>query len=374
MLVHIVPTVPPAVNGLGDYCYKLWEHWPEPKPEWLCLAADVPAEQRESSGLRVSTFTLSRRGLLAALEEAKAETIVLHYVGHAYHAKGCPLWLPQALRTWKARRPATRLIVMFHELYFAPGRPWQTSFWLSPLSHKIMVDLANLANSWVTSSVPAQVKLSSEAKAKPDKGTLIPVGSNVPIAGNPVLIKLWPLCSGGRLKIVVFGLPATRAVALQKHATLLKQLLERSLVESITLVGKSSGNQNEEALVAGFGHEKLWRREYNLSPEGISDVLINQDVGLVATQPNLLTKSGVYAALCAHGIIPLVKEVLGANESIVPMFLVADTCTNDVIEHLSNEQEISDLKQNLRQTNNNFLSWRTIACQWTHVVGNTYDV
>jgi len=119
---HIVPAVPPEFNGLGDYAGQLWRHWPEPRPEWHVAALRVPAGAAEAwPGVAFHPFRPNAESLLEALLESRADVVALHYVGHGYHPKGVPLWLPKALARWKSATGG-RLVTFFHELC-ATGKP-----------------------------------------------------------------------------------------------------------------------------------------------------------------------------------------------------------------------------------------------------------
>ncbi len=373
MLVHIVPAVPPIPNGLGDYCYKLWEHWPAPRPEWSCLAPKVSEDSRRAwPEVGLSPFGLSRAGLRDALGEAKASAVVLHYVGYGYHPKGCPVWLPQALGDWK-RATGGPLTVMFHELY-SKGRPWQTSFWLAPVAKKIVADLAAISDRWVTSCPEYEAGLTAVAGSRPGKGALIPIGANIAPVSEADFGRPWPLAAGRKLKIVIFGLPNTRLWALQAHRNLLARLCEADLVESILLLGKSDGNgkadQETRQIQNQIGHAALWSESGDLTPRRLSETLLSQDIGLVANWPGVLTKSLAYANLCAHGVVPVASLRPGKTASASAPCLRNDDVAPDVcLGQLRDEGAVRTLKEEMRQITRGALGWDSITARWVEVTG-----
>ena len=146
-VVHIAPQLPPAIDGVGDYCWNLWRHWPEPDVRWKFLALhNVPQTRAHWREVEVSGFEANAYSLNRALETAGAETVVLHYVSYGFQPKGVPLWLPETLRRWRegssgksqkqnadderinVRSP--RLITMFHEMY-ARSSPLRSPFWVA---------------------------------------------------------------------------------------------------------------------------------------------------------------------------------------------------------------------------------------------------
>lgn len=381
--VHIVPAVPPAFNGLSDYCYKLWQHWPQPRPAWCALAPNVPPNAQTAwPQVQIASFELGKAGLLEALEQSQPDRLVLHYVGYAYDRKGVPLWLPGALAQWK-RRHQTPLCVMFHELW-SRGSPRQSAFWLQPLTKNIVVQLANLADSWITSSQAAASKLIGEAGADPTCGHIVPIGSAIE-PQNPVdWERPWPLHSGGKLRLAIFGLPSNRAAALRAHRNLLQLLLEEDRLESVALIGKA-GDANEAHAEAELrshltSNAALWREYHDLSPADISIVLAQQHAALTHYPPDLLTKSSVYPAFCLHGLVTICDsrwlfgrpaenaQRLGFQ---VPHLPNEDTQPAATVSALNNATTIRELLAATRETAQNQLSWNSIVGAWLQVTALT---
>src|SRR4051812_30627449 len=101
-LIHIAPQLPPAIDGVGDYCWNLWRHWPEAKPDWTFLIArGAKATSAVWREVEVSEFAPGRSSLVKPLEQSGGETAVLHYVGYGYQPKGIPVWLPGEIERWK---------------------------------------------------------------------------------------------------------------------------------------------------------------------------------------------------------------------------------------------------------------------------------
>ena len=380
-LVHIVPAVPPAFNGLADYSYKLWEHWPQPRPDWKCLSAEVPRGAAELwPQAQIVPFELSKRGLLDGLERAAPSCVVLHYVGYAYHPKGAPLWLPAALREWK-RSSGKRLCVMFHELY-ALGTPRQSAFWLQPWTKKIVVELANLADAWVTSNEDAAARLVHSIGVDTRRGCMVPVGSNIEPATPVDFERVWPLERGEKLRIAIFGLPRTRLAVLNEHQRLLKMLVERDMVRSISLIGQSEAapSQQLRALQARIAPEKsgIWEEYPDLAPAQLSDVLKEHHLSLSRNRPQLLTKSGSYAAACVHGLptvcAPSAPDALplsGLDESShgqMPRLINDDHHAQKAFDMLCDAAAIERLRAEVKYAALHDLNWSSIVRKWSEIV------
>lgn len=217
--VHIVPAVPPAFNGFFDYCYKLWQHWPQPRPAWCALAPNVPP----------------------------------------------------------------------HELW-TRGSPCQSTLWLQPLTKNIVVQLAHLADSWMTSSEVADWKLIGQARADVGCGHIVPIGSAIETQ-TPVDWE-WhcPLNSGGQLRLAIFALPSNRILALRAHRRLLELLIAGNCVESVRMIGKS-GDANtshlERELREQISPTALWHEYHDLAPADISPVLAGCHEALSHYSPDL---------------------------------------------------------------------------------------
>lgn len=371
-LTYIVPSLPPAIGGVGDYCVKLWEHWSEPQSQGCFLITEgAAASQEQWTEVKIADFEKSTTGLISALEAVNAKTVVLHYVGYGFHPKGCPLWLPKALKEWKAVSLERRVVVMFHELY-ATGSILSSNFWVKPIAKKIIRDLILLADLWLTSCLRYQSQLVDEFAANLKKGALIPIGANI-LPLEPVNFdRPWPLARGDKLKVVIFGLSKTRLWALNVHAKLLRSLCERGWVESITLVGTSGLDAKATIKMAQhrayIGHAPLWHEAFDLTASEVSQLLATQDLGLVSNEPDVLTKSTVFASLSAHGVVsvlcgPTNIEQVNLDKSVF-LYDGSSNPTLKCLEKMQNEQEVYQKKQALQTLMQTNLDWKTITLAW----------
>ena len=164
-IIQIVPKLPPAIDGLGDYALNIARqlykdfgvrtHFVVGDPAW------VGAEEIE--GCPVSKVkTRSASNLLALLLNVNAppRVVLLHYVGYGYAKRGCPFWLVKGLENWKRNTNNAQLVTMFHELY-AFGPPWTSSFWLSVFQRNLVERLVQLSDHCVTSNDGYAAKLHS---------------------------------------------------------------------------------------------------------------------------------------------------------------------------------------------------------------------
>lgn len=283
-IVQIVPRVPPPCEGVGSFAQGLaGALLAGPGVDSLLLAAGpgAPGALPEA------------RAFAARLErEAGADPVLLHYAGYGYQPRGCPGWLADGLATWKAggRR---RLVTIFHEVY-ASGPPWRSSFWLSPAQRRLAARLAALSDGRVTSLAFYRRAL---LRLRPGLAVaVLPVFSTV---GEPA--EVLPLAARAR-RLVVFGGPGGRARAYRCHAEVLAEACRALGLEEVWDVGPSAPPGNPgPAEVAG----RPLRRLGELPTAEVGALLAESLAGFVAYPPRFLAKSTVFAAYCAHGMLPV---------------------------------------------------------------------
>lgn len=374
-LVHIAPQLPPAVDGVGDYCHNLWRHWLDRSASWHFLALrGTDASQQHWPEVAIHGFSPNAASLHGTLETAAGHTVVLHYVGYGYQPKGIPLWLPAALAQWKAGGTQRRLVTMFHEMY-ATSSPLRSPFWVMPWARRIMRSLVASSDAWVTSCDAYFDWLVREFAAAPEKGQRIPIGSNIPFTPRATADAPAP---GGQLKLVLFGLPNTRLWALQRHHELMRAMVGAGLVDSILLLGKRDDSPAQTQSLAQFQRAigGQWKTAYDLSPTGLSAKLAASDIGFVANDAGTLTKSGVFAAMAANGVVcvaapskgyqlraPFRDGVLVNDEQPAQRTVLLATC--------GDAARLQTLRSRAMEVSQSELAWPKIAAAWARVLAST---
>lgn len=371
-LVHITPQLPPAIDGVGDYAANLWRHWPTAPRDWKFLVTrGADATRQAWPEVAVREFSLTGSALTAALEESGSEVAVLHYVGYAYQPKGMPVWLPGAIQRWKSAHSNRRLVTMFHEMY-ARSTPLRSPFWVAPFARKIISELVQLSDAWVTSCDRYNNQLINEFSARAELGRMLPIGSNIPLA-----IPIRPSKTiDAKLRIVLFGLAKTRLWALERHWQFLRAMSEAGLMESITLLGKSNEPEDDRAwqsFADKIGGSVPWLKRFDLTNEEISRELVAHDLGLLANEPDVLTKSGVFAALATHGVIPILSA---ASPASLPAFTLDAVFSNDdtgknieaLLAAMRDSPRLERMREQLLKTTADRLAWPRITECWHEVV------
>jgi GT2 family glycosyltransferase len=299
-ILQIVPQLPGTLDGVGDYALNLAR----------ALSAD--------HGLR-TTFLVAARtsvtakdgfpmvsGLDAAASSELAQRhnhVILHYVNYGYQARGVPL----LLRTFVKRlRPQLRgsWVTTFHELY-ASGLPWQSAFWLRPFQVRIAYDMIDAATTCIVSNAPIQQAICAYDRSKPVR--LVPVMSNF---GEPQLSEFgtasprrWVICGG------------TALIARSLHRfEQLRPLIPPVLApEHLDVVG----GRDEVSLTAALDRLKREICVHHYPEVGVglaAEVLRQASFGFIdyfgvgKAWPGMVLKSTAFAALCAHGVVPVLSH------------------------------------------------------------------
>ena len=294
-ILQIVPRLPPAIDGLGDYALNLARqlrqdfgvetHFLVGNPDWIGAT--------ETEGFPVIQLKQrSARTFLSQLPR-KVRTILLHYVGYGYAKRGCPLWLVDGLRRWQSEHLQARLVTMFHEVY-ASGKFWTSAFWLSPLQRNLAARLARLSDACLTSKQRYADILSQLSQGKHPQIPTLPVFSNIGEPQQPP-----PLAERTR-RIVVFGHKNSRSQVYQQCLPVLEQVCKMLEIREIYDIGVPTGLKLSP--VNGVPIEEKGVTEAAV----ISEILLDS-VGSFSNfpLPNNLAKSGVFAAYCCHRLIPI---------------------------------------------------------------------
>jgi hypothetical protein len=302
-LLQIVPHLPGTFDGVGDYA--------------LNLARALSSNHGISTTFLVAgeTSITSREGYrvipgLAAGESAALardhEHVILHYVNYGYQARGVPFLLRAFV---KQLRPQLRgrWVTTFHELY-ASGPPWKSAFWLRPFQVRIAHDMIDASTTCVVSNAPIEEAIHAHDSKK--RVQIVPVMSNF---GEPELTdfhpaspKRWAVCGGTAL--------IARSLRLLEQVC--AQVPQAFAPEHVDVVG----GREESSISAALDRFKQSRPDLSfhhypeVSVDLASDVLRQAAFGFIdyfgagKLWPGMLLKSTAFAALCAHGIIPVLSH------------------------------------------------------------------
>ncbi len=296
-IVQVIPHVDGQADGVRDYALVLaWALRDGHRIPSVFIAGEVTGSRAWHEWEVQGIGQRAPGALLRLLHEyGRHETplaSVLHYVNYGYARRGCPHWLVEDLERWKKESPGSALITVFHELY-AFGPPWRSSFWLSPVQRVLARRLAGLSDAAIT-SLPAYRERLVGWGMDPRRVGLYPVFSTVGELKHPR-----PLTERRR-QLVVFGGSGLRRRLYTEGAVSLRTWLERLGLTEIADIGPPTGLKIEK--LAGVPAREIGPADAAF----ISRTLAESYAGAVAYPLGSLGKSTVFAAYCAHGILPLV--------------------------------------------------------------------
>ncbi|MFM5998459.1 MAG: glycosyltransferase family 1 protein [Dolichospermum sp.] len=300
-VIAIVPRLPPAIDGVGDYAlnlarqlrkdFNIHTHFIVGNSTWQGTS--------EIEGFNVSQVTDNSANILVNVlsNYHSSSPVLLHYVGYGYAKRGCPIWLVDGLQRWKSLYPKSNLVTMFHELYASGYPPWTSSFWLSPLQKSLAVRLTQLSDRCITNRQDCANTLNQLTRFSKPEIIIQPVFSNI---GE---LKEIPLFSQRSRNIVIFGHPNSKKQVYQQCIKQLEQTCQTLKIKMIYDIGKPTGL--ELSSIKGIPIEEMGV----MTSEEISCILTNSIAAFMNfPPPEQLAKSGIFAAYCAHGLVSVMTS------------------------------------------------------------------
>jgi hypothetical protein len=296
-IIQIVPRLPPAIDGVGDYAlslarqlrldYGIDTHFIIGDPTW--------PEMEQIEGFQ--TTKLATRSTKALHDRLNPDqSVLLHYVGYGYAKRGCPIWLVRALEIWKQEHHQPHLVTMFHEIA-ASGPMWTSAFWLSGLQRNLAKRLVNVSDRLLTSKQLYAEILQDYGKGQFNEIPSLPVFSNVGEPPNP------PDLSCRQRHLVIFGGRSNRARVYQSSLAQLEQACRYLDIETIIDIGPtldSTPSHVGKVPITATG---------SLPKHEVSAILSEVIGGFFDYAPAFLGKSTIFAAYCAHRILPISAQM-----------------------------------------------------------------
>lgn len=295
-MISIVPRLYPAIDGVGDYAMNLAcqlrldfgidTHFLICDPAWH--------GSNQLQGFQVTQIsTRSAKSFLAQLTNIESnKAILLHYVGYGYAKRGCPTWLVNGLEIWNHRCQQAHLVTMFHETS-AFGPLWTSAFWLSSRQKHLVRRLVRLSHRILTSKHSYAALLQNFASEQFATIPILPVFSTVGELQNTSSLP------ERTHRIVIFGGRSNRSKVYKDSLEQLRQGCRHLDIEQIFDIGPALDSlptdiDNVPITAAGC-----------LSSEEISAILSDSIAGFFSYHPAFLGKSTIFAAYCAHRVIPV---------------------------------------------------------------------
>lgn len=301
----IVPRLPPTVDGLGDYGLILAQRL---RRDYGIQTQFIVGDPNWSGTNSLDGFIVKivkNRSALSLLEllpkKQNEANILLHYVGYGYAKRGCPLWLVKSLEQWREQVPEGKLLTMFHEVY-AFGPIWTSQFWTSYWQRKLAARLIDISSKLMTNKHGYRNIIQRFGKTKNRHVDCLPVFSNM---GEPQNLQSF---QERKKQLIVFGSGSWRRKVYQESLQLLEKICQELDIEEVIDIGAPLGFSVD--LNSKVKFSKLGIR----GASEISQLMSKAKVGILNYPISHLAKSGIFAAYCSHGLLPVVVTDGGSGE------------------------------------------------------------
>ena len=294
-ILQIVPRLPPYSDGVGDYARLLamqLSRAHQIQTEFVSFRPGLETPPEVDGFLTHRLFDHTAAALLSLVPET-VDGILLHYSNYPYlqGKLDAPFWLTDTLKTLTATRKLS-LVVMFHEL---PTLKWKRLRILNPIQSQVSRRLAQLAEAVFTDSHHFKAHLEKWTKAPV---TCIPDFSTI---GEPQPEQVRPLKVRSP-RLVIFG--GSDRVRAYRNLDSLVETCEALGVEEICDIGTKQNLDPDRFGVIAFS-------ELGFQPaQKVRELLLDSVAGLMdySRFPGDLGKSSVFAAFCAHGVLPICTQ------------------------------------------------------------------
>jgi hypothetical protein len=295
-VTSIVTQLPPSIDGVGDYALNLASRL---RKDFNIQTKFIVGNPTWNGAAEINGFSVSKiqdrspEALLGALTIDPSAPVLLHYVGYGYAKRGCPSWLVQGLQLWRKLHPTRSLVTMFHEIS-ASGPIWTSTFWLSGLQRDLAARVAKMSDRCVTSKKLYADIITSISNGKHDRVPFLPIFSNI---GEPNGLPLD--LSERQRRLVIFGGVANRTRVYKQSQKVIEDVCVKLNIEEIWDIGNKTGITPAcigEVPIVETGEQPAHQ---------ISDVLAHSLVGFSDYNPDFLAKSTIFAAYCAHKLLPI---------------------------------------------------------------------
>ncbi len=292
-VLQVLPKVPPAVCGVGDYAWGIAQRleaeqgiqssflcagttWKEPVGE-----VEFPVHRLPDLSTRsLVDFVVSRKGEFSA--------VILHLSCYGFQKRGVPLWLAAAWKQLSQIQDRPRLLTMFHELA-ASGPVTSSAFWLRPLQQWVIRRIALASDGLRTNREGYASWLRSIPGMNGREIVAMPVFSNF---GEPKTLPAW---TEREPAMFMFGWGIYTGESLADTISRAADHCRRLGLSRLHVLGERQLRDVETPGVELHGHGFM-------AAANISRLLLSCRVGYSAYNPEFFGKSTLMAAFASHGL------------------------------------------------------------------------
>ncbi len=297
-ILQILPRVPPAVCGIGDYAWGIARKLrDEHDMHSSFLSAGTSWTQPEGeTEFPVHRLAELKAGALVDFMSAQAgefQAVVLHLSTYGFQKRGVPLWLASAWRQISQMPGRPRLITMFHELY-ASGSVRSSAFWLQPLQKWVLRAVARASDGLRTNRQPYADWLVRVPGLRTGSVEVLPVFSNF---GEPEMLPAW---AEREPAMAMFAWGIHSGETLEATVARAVSCCRRFGMTRLHLLGcqrpPTDSGLGVEIVPHGF-----------LEASAISRLLLSCRMAYSGYSPEHFGKSTLIAAFAAHGLVVITQ-------------------------------------------------------------------
>lgn len=297
-ILQILPRVPPAVCGIGDYAWQLARALRDGHDIHSSFLSAGTSWTQPQAETEFPVFRLPRLSAAAMVDfmEARAgefDAVVLHMSPYGYQKRAVPLWLASAWRRLSRQPDRPRLLTMFHELY-ASGPATSSAFWLQPLQKQVLRTVAR-ASDGLRTNREAYADWLRQVPGRPvGEVVAMPVFSNF---GEPDGLPSWEVREPA---MILFGWGIHSGESLAAITAKAAGFCQRFDLRKLHLIGGGT-----EPLSVPDGIELV--RHGFMEASAVSALLQSCQMAYTAYSAEHFGKSTLMAALAAHGLAVIVQ-------------------------------------------------------------------
>ena len=285
-VLQIVPRVPPAVCGLGDYAWLLArELSTEHRIHSSFLAAGTswtaPSGEADFPIFRLEHRTAAELLQFVRSREGEFDAVILHMSPYGYQKRGVPFWLADGWRQLSRLKKGPRLITMFHELH-ASGSLCTSAFWLQPLQKRLLRTVARSSDVLRTNREVYANWLRENTGMLTTDVLVMPVFSNMQEAaeGGAEPLDRWQ------------GITVFASTFDDEQSAALAEVCCRLRIQRVGWIGR----REPPSLGAGL----CVRHIFHLPTPEARGWFRSHGHAWTSYNPEFLAKSGIFAAFAAH--------------------------------------------------------------------------
>lgn len=320
-ICFLTPRLPPAVCGVGDHTSMLAEAMRE---QGVDVGFAYCKAQPVVSGLPpgpVDYVDWKSSTLRDSIIRQNPDWLWVQLSGYGYSRWGAPYALGRELQQLRRLRPNLRLAICLHETHCKPSQLGMKGVALSSWQKHTVGKVARLGDVVFTTNPVWEQWALHDYGVEPARLVRLPIGSNIPqVVLTPderAHLRSRFGWAANDLIAVAFGSFWSQKQALRIFAPLLSKGFALKCLDRLACLGGDSADIPDDlrALADCCAPSGAYNLFGNRSAREVGEILACCDLGLCATPPSVLEKSGAFSAFAQAGLAVITNPVLAEPAS-----------------------------------------------------------